>query len=184
VKIVSFYLESFYRYGVFTNVHFFLAHPTEVVYKFKKLVTWPLDRCHTCDKGSRVKVTSGTGRVACRDMARRTVAWLVFGIERCSILCDFDTRQSRTSKTHDKIAGVTSVLPYPLGLPVNSQLALAIVNISIQEFSSSWDGRPFRHNRPGPKTGGVPLWGGGGAAGPHLTQRRLGRGLPPYQVAC
>jgi len=43
-------------------------------------------------------------------MARRTVARLVFGIERCSILCDFDARQSLASKTRDKIAGVTSVL--------------------------------------------------------------------------
>jgi len=35
----------------------------------------------TRDKGSRVKVASVTGRVA-----RRTVARLVFGIQRCSIL--------------------------------------------------------------------------------------------------
>jgi len=41
-----------------------------------------------CDKGSRVKVVR-------RDMACCTVAWLVFGIERCSILCDFDARQRR-----------------------------------------------------------------------------------------
>ena len=52
----------------------------------------------TRDKGWRVKVASVTGRVARRDMARRTVARLVFGIERCSILCDFDARQSRESK--------------------------------------------------------------------------------------
>ena len=47
-----------------------------------------------------------TGRVARCDMARRTVARLVFGIERCSILCDFDAR----IESRDKIAGVTSVL--------------------------------------------------------------------------
>ena len=40
----------------------------------------------TCDKGPRVKVTSGTGHVARCVMARRTVARLVFGVERCSIL--------------------------------------------------------------------------------------------------
>ena len=40
------------------------------------------------------------------------------------------------------------------------------------------------HNRNGPKLGEggyVPFLGGG--LGPHLTQSRLGRGLPPYQVA-
>jgi len=37
-----------------------------------------------------------------------------FGIERCSILCDFDARQSRASKTRDKIAGVTSVWKFSL----------------------------------------------------------------------
>jgi len=46
-----------------------------------------------------------------RHMARRTVARLVFGIERCSILCDFDARRNLVSKSRDKIAGVTSVLP-------------------------------------------------------------------------
>jgi len=63
----------------------------------------------TPDKGSRVKVASGTERVARCVVARRTVARLVFGIQLCSILCDFDARQSRASKTRDKIAGITSV---------------------------------------------------------------------------
>jgi len=40
----------------------------------------------TRDKGSRVKVANVTGRVARCVIARRTVARLVFGIERCSIL--------------------------------------------------------------------------------------------------
>jgi len=51
-----------------------------------------------------------------------------------------------------------------------------------QELSSSWDGRPFSHNRRGPKTGRllcpfpwVELY-------PCLTQCRLSWGLPPYQV--
>jgi len=44
------------------------------------------------------------------DRACRTVARLVSGIERCSILCDFDARQSRASKTRNKISGVTPVL--------------------------------------------------------------------------
>jgi len=63
------------------------------------------------DPLSLVKVASMTGRVARCVMARRTVARLVFEIERCSrpILCDFDARQSRALKTRDKIAGVTSV---------------------------------------------------------------------------
>jgi len=45
---------------------------------------------HTCDK-----VASVTGRVARCIMARRTVARLVFGIERCSILL----RQRRATKS-------------------------------------------------------------------------------------
>ena len=69
-----------------------------------RFVVLVLDRCHTCDK-----VASGTERVARCVVARRTVARLVFGIQRCSILCDFDARQSRASKTRDKIAGITSV---------------------------------------------------------------------------
>jgi len=49
-----------------------------------------------------------------------------------------------------------------------------------QEVSSSWDGQPFGHNRHGSKIGGaVPILGGDG---PHLTQCRLGRDLPLYQV--
>jgi len=63
----------------------------------------------TRDKGSRLKVASGTGRVAHCVMAHCTVARLVFGIERCSILCDCDARQSRMSLMRDKIARVTSV---------------------------------------------------------------------------
>jgi len=53
----------------------------------------------TRDKGSRVKVASVTGRIARCVVARRTVARLVFGTERCSILCDFDARQSRAPKS-------------------------------------------------------------------------------------
>jgi len=51
----------------------------------------------------------------------------------------------------------------------------------IQELSSSWDERPFRHNRHGPKSGGwcAPFRGG---ADPHLTQCRLSRCLSAYQV--
>ena len=36
--------------------------------------------------------------------------YVVFGIERCSILCDFDARQSRASKSRDKFAGLISHL--------------------------------------------------------------------------
>jgi len=43
-----------------------------------------------------------------------------------------------------------------------------------QELSSRWDGRPFGHNRHGPKVGR----GCCGGLGPHLTQCGLGRGLP------
>jgi len=54
--------------------------------------------------------------------------------------------------------------------------------ISQQELRRCSDGRPFGHNRHGPKSGGccAPFRG---ELGPHLTQCRLGWGLPPYQVA-
>jgi len=44
---------------------------------------------------------------------------------------------------------------------------------------------PFACNRHQPKSGGLlcPHFFGRGELGPHLTQYRLGRGLPPYQVA-
>jgi len=60
---------------------------------------------------------------------------------------------------------------------------------------ASWSIQPFDHNRHGPKIGKAmpPFFGGGlklgwlcsflGWVGPHLTQSRQGRGLPPYQVA-
>jgi len=50
-----------------------------------------------------------------------------------------------------------------------------------QLLISSWNGRPFGHNRHGPKNGVfVPL---SGELGPHVTQCGLGGGLPSYQVA-
>jgi len=55
-----------------------------------------------------------------------------------------------------------------------------------QVLSSTWDGRPFGHNRYGPKIG---LAGGGCAPleeeelGPHLTQCGQGRGLPVCRVS-
>jgi len=54
-------------------------------------------------------------------------------------------------------------------------------NTSKQVLSSSWDGRPFGHNRHGQKIGSCAPFGGG--AGFHVTQCGLGRGLPSYQVA-
>jgi len=60
---------------------------------------------------------------------------------------------------------------------------MCIFQCFLQELSSSWDGRPFGHNRHGPKSGGLlcpfPLK----ELGPHLTQCGLGWGLPSYQVA-
>ena len=50
---------------------------------------------------------------------------------------------------------------------------------SKQELSSCWDGRPYVHNRHGPKVGRDCC----GGLGSHLTQCGLGRGLPLYQVA-
>ena len=56
-----------------------------------------------------VSVSNVTGCIACCDVARRTVVRLIFGKECCSIVCDFDARQSRPSKMCDKSSGVTSV---------------------------------------------------------------------------
>ena len=78
-----------------------------------------------------------------------------------------------------------------------------------QELSSSWDRRPFVHNRYGPKIGGPPPYqvaswsiqpfghnrhrpkigeGAvpflGGELSTHLIQCHLGQGLPPYHVVC
>jgi len=51
-----------------------------------------------------------------------------------------------------------------------------------QVLSSSWDRRPFGHNRPENWVWGcAPL--GEAELGPHLTQCGPGWGLPPYQVA-
>ena len=50
-----------------------------------------------------------------------------------------------------------------------------------QVLSSSWDERPFGHNRHGLKRGGL-LCPYRGRAGSHLTQCGLGRGLPLDQV--
>jgi len=51
----------------------------------------------------------------------------------------------------------------------------------VNKLSSSWDGRLFGHNRHVQKNweGCAPL---GWELDPHLTQCRLGRGLPLYQV--
>jgi len=53
----------------------------------------------------------------------------------------------------------------------------------IHELSSFRDGRPFGHNRHGPKSGGASVPLSVGVAGSHLTQCGMGQGLPPYQVA-
>jgi len=54
------------------------------------------------------------------------------------------------------------------------------MSLSKQVLSmSSWGGRPFSHNRHGPKIGGCALlWRGMGF---HLIQCRLHQGLPPCQ---
>jgi len=50
---------------------------------------------------------------------------------------------------------------------------------------ASWSIKPCGNNRHGPKSGGLlcQFISGGGKLGPHLTQCRLGQGLPPYKVA-
>jgi len=50
-----------------------------------------------------------------------------------------------------------------------------------QELSSCWDARPCQ-SKVGRKVGAV-LSLSVGELGPHLTQCRMSRGIPPYQVA-
>jgi len=54
---------------------------------------------------------------------------------------------------------------------------------TLQELSSCWDKRLFGHNRHGSKSGGLLCPFRWGSYRSHLIQYRLGRGLPPYQVA-
>jgi len=54
-----------------------------------------------------------------------------------------------------------------------------------QELSSCRDGRPFGHNRYGPKSGGLlcPFFREGGARSPSNTMWPGLRPIPPYQFA-
>jgi len=60
------------------------------------------------------------------------------------------------------------------GIPIN--------NITVRVLSSSWDRRPFGHNRHRPKIGGLCRFGVREVV-PHATQCGQGRGLPLYQVS-
>ena len=66
----------------------------------------PATESRDFDTVARVKVASVTGRVASCVVARRTVARLVFGIERCSILlcsilCNFHAKEARQNRRCD-----------------------------------------------------------------------------------
>jgi len=71
---------------------------------------------------------------------------------------------------------------FPEQLMTQSDCDFQLQDQVMQELSSCWDGRPFGHNRRGPKSGGYCAHFPGGL-GPHLTQCGLGRGLPLCQVA-
>ena len=107
--------------------------------------------------------------------------------------CKFTWYCLKPDPVNWQISGIMAVAPTVVSLIFNTrpliqsnqcfllqQLILSINWITFkqnkQELSSCWDGRPFGHNRHGPKL----LWG----LGPHLTQCGLGQGLPLYQVAC
>jgi len=91
---------------------FFRNHPGEPVPEENFWTLWCKGRLTEADTPTiwLGATPSGIGFVARCVMARHTVARLVFGNQRCCILCNFDVRQSCASKTRDKIAGVTSVL--------------------------------------------------------------------------
>ena len=57
------------------------------------------------------------------------------------------------------------------------------LSYNVQQLSRCLDGRPFGHNRHGPKSGEGLLWGRWVPTGSSSTQCGLGRGLPLYQVA-
>jgi len=71
-----------------------------------------------------------------------------------------------------------------LGHPVLYERSRNILQGGIEKqlLSSSQDGRPFGHNRHGPKREGgtLPLSEGGARSPPHLTRCGLGRGLSLY----
>jgi len=104
-----------------------------------------------------------------------------------SFLCFFHTAKrpsdpSRRSWKHCKLPTVPWFGADPRWKRILFLLCLKLKRNVLQALNSSWDGRPFGHNRHGPKVGGcTPLEEG--ELGPHLTQCRMGRGLPPYQVA-
>jgi len=111
-----------------------------VVQKFTFAISSPDEFLYDCSCTVHLRLSCKvvTGRVARRDIARGTVARLVFGIESCSILCDFDARQSRASATRDKIAGVTSALWYFNCVEVISQgqgrVEVCVVLILVKKF--------------------------------------------------
>jgi len=61
-------------------------------------------------------------------------------------------------------------------------LVLCWVELTLQELSGSWDGRPWLQTWA-EKRGGCCAPFAAGVLGPRLTQCGLGRGLFPYQVA-
>jgi len=90
-------------------------------------------------------------------------------------------RFSSSSCSRPKTMGISAHVLWatrPSCHPTNSQIS------DKQVLSNSWDGRPFGHNRHGPKIGGegcAPF--GRGELGPHLTQCGQGRGLHACQVS-
>ena len=71
---------------------------------------------------------------------------------------------------------LSKISSHAVGLSVHSSL-----KEWWQVLSSSWDGRPFGHNRHGPKIGDcASFWG---ELDPHVMQCGMGRSVPSYQVA-
>ena len=122
-----------------------------------------------------------------------------------TVKLDFTLRDfPLTSLGHDRYRRVQSDILSPRGAPArggrvgapeknrvghahtgNTNYGLKICQTIVCQYKSSVvaDMGDRGHNRHGPKTGGGLLCPFRGELGPRLTQGRMGRGLPPYQVA-
>ena len=88
-----------------------------------------------------------------------------------------------TTTAAKNITGISYYLLLSRPEDESSQRICTMLWIIWQEISSCWNGRPLGQNRNGPKSGGLLCSFPWGELGSHLTQCRLGQGLPLYQVA-
>jgi len=121
LSVVTYHSNHFVSFESLSWPAYACVHPGSVaLIKTAGVSNWQTSKSYvtpawkTRVKELCVEVASGTGNVARRVMTRRVDAHLVFRIELCSILCDYDARFWRVSNTCVKNAGVTSDWDVPL----------------------------------------------------------------------